>query len=50
MLGYVLKDSFFDNPYIINMPGKKSGNAVYFAFPISKAHHIDALMMDGVLW
>ncbi|MBR6894925.1 MAG: hypothetical protein L0F95_02830 [Lactococcus sp.] len=50
MLGYVLKDSFFEKPHIINMPGKKSGNAVYFAFPISKAHHIDTLMMDGVLW
>lgn len=50
MLGYTLKDNFFENPHIINMPGKKSGNAVYFAFPISKAKHIDELTVDGVLW
>lgn len=50
ILGYTLKDSFFNNPRIINMPGKKSGNAVYFVFPISKSQHIDELTIDKSLW
>lgn len=50
MLGYTLKDSFFYNPRIINMPSKKSRKAVYFAFPISSAHHINELMIDKSLW
>lgn len=50
MLGYTLKDSFFDNPHIINMFSKKSQNAIYFTFPIIKSQHIGELMNDKSLW
>ena len=50
VLGYTLKETFFLNPKIINMPGGKSGNAIYFAFPIEKSKSLRELLSDKDLW
>lgn len=50
ILGYTLKNKFFENPKIINMPGGKSGRAIYYAYPISKSNSIDELLIDKNLW
>lgn len=50
MLGYTLKTRFFENPEIINMPGGKSGDAVYFAYPIALSRGLNQLFIDGELW
>jgi hypothetical protein len=50
ILGYTLKETFFQSPKIINMPGGKSGNAIYFAFPIEKSKSLSGLLFDKDLW
>jgi hypothetical protein len=49
-LGYALGRDFFDNPTIMNMPGKKSGNAVYFSHKIAPCASMGELLTDKRLW
>ena len=51
MLGYTLRDCFFMNPRIINMPRPgKSEDAIYYVYPISESNQIDELFTDERLW
>ncbi len=47
--GYVTKDSFFQEPRIRKMPSPKSGNAIYYMYPIRFGTGILEMERDGRL-
>ena len=47
--GYVTKDSFFQEPRIRKMPTPKSGNAIYYMYPIRFGTGILEMERDGRL-
>ena len=51
MLGYTLRECFFHEPKIINMPRPgKSEDALYYAYPISKGNQILDIFDDDRIW
>ncbi len=51
MLGYTLRECFFYEPRIINMPRLgKSENALYYVYPIEKSNQILDIFDDNRIW
>lgn len=51
LTGYALKEDFFINPVIINMPKRnKSEKALYFSYPINDSRNLTQLFSDERLW
>ncbi|MGQ7366421.1 hypothetical protein ACTGXS_02445 [Streptococcus suis] len=51
LLGYAIRDDFYSNPKIINMPQiGKSELAIYYVYPIAKSLSIKLIFGDDRLW
>lgn len=51
ILGYAIRDDFYTDPNIINMPQKgKSEHALYYAFPIARSSVMKSIFDDCRLW
>lgn len=51
LLGYAIRDDFYTNPNIINMPQKgKSEHALYYVYPIAQSLSMKSIFGDDRLW